>query len=117
MAEQRLLPCVLGKLLLERRTSWAAIVLTTAAAMALTAIGNLQVLAETMVLLLLMVFISTNLAVLELRRDKPAHSHFQVWTPTSVLGIASCLLLLAQQKGTVWWFGSGFLVLGLALYA
>ncbi len=117
MAEQGLLPRVLSRLLPNRRTPWIAIGVTTAAAMGLIAIGNLQSLAETVVLLLLIVFISTNLAVLVLRRDTPSHPHFRVWTLMPVLGIGSCLLLLMQLKSQVWLYGGAFLLLGLVLYA
>ena len=116
MAEQRLLPTVLARLLPNRGTPWVAIAVTTLASMALAVMGNLQALAETVVLLLLGVFISTNVAVLVLRKDKVAPPHFQVWSIIPVLGIASCLLLLMQQTAQVWLFGAGFLVLGLALY-
>ena len=116
MAEQRLLPSGLTRLLPDRGTPWVAIVVTTLASMALAVMGNLQALAETVVLLLLGVFISTNVAVLVLRKDRVAHPHFQVWSIVPVLGIGSCLLLLAQQKGQVWLFGAGFLVVGLVLH-
>jgi amino acid transporter len=92
MAEHGLLPAVLGKVLPERRTPWVAIVATTAVAMLLTLVGDLSTLAETVVLLLLFVFISTNLAVLVLRRDTVEHQHFRVWTAVPVLGVASCVL-------------------------
>lgn len=98
MAEHRLLPRALGAVLPNRRTPWAAIVATTVVAMLLTTIGELSTLAETVVLLLLFVFISTNIAVLALRRDHVNNSHFRVWTPIPVLGVASCLLLLTQQS-------------------
>ncbi len=116
MAEQRLLPSVLTRLLPNRGTPWVAIAVTTLASMGLAVMGNLQALAETVVLLLLGVFISTNVAVLVLRKDKVAHPHFQVWGIVPVLGIGSCLLLLAQQKGQVWLYGLGFLAVGLVLH-
>ena len=116
MAEQRLLPSALTRLLPNRGTPWVAIAVTTLASMALVVMGNLQALAETVVLLLLGVFISTNVAVLVLRKDKVPHPHFQVWRIVPVLGVASCVLLLTQQKGQVWLFGAGFLVLGLVLH-
>ncbi|HWR84985.1 MAG TPA: APC family permease, partial [Rhodoglobus sp.] len=58
MAEQGLLPPVLGRVLPNRRTPWTAIVATTLIAMGLTLIGDLATLAETVVLLLLFVFLS-----------------------------------------------------------
>ena len=76
MAEAGLLPAVLSKVLPQRRTPWVAIVATTAVAMVLTLVGDLSTLAETVVLLLLFVFISTNVAVLVLRRDTVEHRAF-----------------------------------------
>jgi APA family basic amino acid/polyamine antiporter len=116
MAEERLLPAILGKVLSRRGTPWVAIIATTAMAMLLTLVGNLETLASAVVLLLLFVFISTNVAVLVLRKDTVKHKHFRVWTFVPVLGVASCVLLLTQQKPIVWAFGAGFLVLGVLLY-
>ncbi|MEW5808865.1 MAG: APC family permease [Actinomycetota bacterium] len=116
MAEQGLLPGVLTRVLPRRRTPWVAIVATTAVAMVLTLIGDLSTLAETVVLLLLFVFLSTNIAVLVLRRDEVAHPHFRVWTFVPVLGVGSCLLLLTQQSGQVWLFAGVLLLVGVVLY-
>jgi amino acid transporter len=116
MAEQGLLPDVLRRVLPNRRTPWVAIVATTAVAMVLTTIGGLSTLAETVVLLLLFVFISTNVAVLVLRRESVAHDHFRVWTFVPVLGVASCLLLLSQQRAMVWLFAAVLLALGALLF-
>lgn len=116
MAEHRLLPSVLGRVLPNRRTPWAAILATTLVAMLLTLTGDLSTLAETVVLLLLVVFISTNVAVLVLRRDTVAHDHFRVWTAIPVLGVASCLLLMTQQSGKVWLFAAILMAVGVVLY-
>jgi len=116
MAEQGLLPSVLGRVLTQRRTPWVAIVATTVVAMGLTLVGDLATLAETVVLLLLFVFISTNVAVLVLRRDPVEHRHFRVWTAIPVLGVASCVLLLSQQRPIVWLFGGILLVVGVLLF-
>lgn len=116
MATQHLLPGVLAKVLPNRRTPWAAIVATSAVAILLTLIGDLSMLAETVVLLLLFVFISTNVAVLVLRRDTVEHNHFRVWTAVPVLGVASCVLLLTQQSAQVWLFGAILLAVGAVLH-
>lgn len=116
MADQGLLPSALARVLPNRRTPWVAIVVTTAVAMLLTLVGDLSTLAETVVLLLLFVFLSTNVAVLVLRRDRVAHDHFRVWTFVPVLGVASCVLLLSQQSPTVWLFGAALLAVGVVLY-
>jgi APA family basic amino acid/polyamine antiporter len=116
MAEQGLLPSVLGRVLPNRRTPWVAILSTTAVAMILTLVGDLSTLAETVVLLLLFVFISTNLAVLALRRDRVEHAHFRVWTVIPILGVASCVLLLTQQSPRVWLFGAILVSVGVVLH-
>ncbi|PYY34336.1 amino acid permease [Curtobacterium sp. MCPF17_047] len=116
MAEQRLLPRLLGKVLPNRKTPWTAIIATTVVAMLLTLVGDVGTLAETVVLLLLFVFISTNIAVLVLRKDRVEHEHFRVWTFVPVLGVASCILLLTQQSGQVWLYAAVLLAVGVVLY-
>jgi basic amino acid/polyamine antiporter, APA family len=116
MAQQRLLPAVLGRVLPGRRTPWAAIVATTFVAMALTLTGDLASLAETVVLLLLFVFLSTNIAVLVQRRDRVEHRHFRAFTAIPYLAIASCLVLLWQQSAEVWLRAGILLLFGLVLY-
>lgn len=115
MAERGLLPKALSRVLPKRRTPWVAILATTLVAMLLTLVGDLTLLAETVVLLLLFVFLSANVSVLVLRRDRVEHDHFRVWTFVPVLGIASCLLLLSQQRPTVWVFGAVLLAVGVGL--
>ena len=116
MAEQQLLPRALSRVLPRRRTPWAAILATTVVAMLLTLIGDLATLAETVVLLLLFVFLSANVSVLVLRRDRVSHDHFRVWTVVPVLGIASCVLLLTQQRPVVWLFGGILVAAGAVLF-
>lgn len=116
MANQGLLPAVLGRVLPRRRTPWVAIVATTGVAMVLALIGELSTLAETVVLLLLFVFVSTNISVLVLRRDTVEHDHFRVWTAVPVLGVASCVLLMTQQTAQVWLFAGIMLAVGAVLY-
>ncbi|OAZ41684.1 amino acid permease [Microbacterium arborescens] len=116
MAEQGLLPRALSRVLPGRQTPWVAILATTLVAMLLTLVGDLALLAETVVLLLLFVFLSANISVLVLRRDRVDHDHFRVWTFVPVLGVASCLLLLSQQTLRVWIFGAILIVVGVGLY-
>ena len=116
MADGGLLPSVFARVLPKRRTPLVAILATTLVAMALTLLGDLAMLAETVVLLLLFVFLSANVSVLVLRRDRVEHDHFKVWTFVPVLGIASCILLLTQQRGIVWLFGGALVLLGAVLY-
>lgn len=80
MARLGLLPTPLSKVLPKRRTPWAAIVASTLVAIGLTLTGTLAALAQTVVLLLLFVFLSTNVAVLVLRGDTVEEQHFRIPT-------------------------------------
>ncbi|MBT2338439.1 MULTISPECIES: APC family permease [Pseudomonas] len=116
MACQGLLPEPLAKVLPQRRTPWVAIIATTLVSIALTLTGTLATLAETVVLLLLFVFLSTNLAVLVLRRDSVAKDHFRVPTWVPVMAIVSCLILLSQQSLETWLRGAALVFVGVLLY-
>jgi APA family basic amino acid/polyamine antiporter len=99
MANEKIVPRVLGRVHARRRTPWVAIVFTVAIAGALIATGSVRNLAETTVLLLLLVFALVNIAVLVLRRRPVEHTHFRApsWTP--VLGAAISLLLASPLTG------------------
>jgi APA family basic amino acid/polyamine antiporter len=117
MGKQGLMPSAFSRVLPERRTPWVAILVTTVIAMVLTATGSIATLAETVVLLLLFVFLSTNIAVLVLRRDKTGEGdHFRAWTVLPVLGALSCIVLLTQQSGEVWLRGGIIVAVGVVLY-
>ena len=117
MGKQGLMPSAFSRVLPERRTPWVAIVVTTVIAMVLTATGSIATLAETVVLLLLFVFLSTNIAVLVLRRDTTGEGdHFRAWTVLPVLGALSCIVLLTQQSGEVWLRGGIIVAVGVVLY-
>ena len=116
MAEQGLLPAVFRRVLPGRRTPWVAIGVTTLGAMGLAATGRLADLAETVVLLLLFVFLSTNAAVLVLRRRPAGSDHFRAWPGVPQLALVSCVVLLTQQSGATWLRAGGMLVLGGVLY-
>jgi amino acid transporter len=119
MASDGLLPPVLSRVLPGRRTPWVAIVATLAASMALTFTGDLGDLANTMVLLLLVTFASTNLAVLVLRRrpGEGERDHVRVPTVLPVLGLLACVALAVQQEAGVWLRAALLLLLGLVLHA
>lgn len=116
MADRGLLPAALTRVLPGRRTPWLAVVLTALVAMVLTLTGSLAVLGETVVLLLLFVFIATNVAVLVLRKERIAEPHFRTPTIMPVLAILSCLMLLAQQGAGTWLRVGLLLGLGVLLY-
>ncbi|WP_238350085.1 APC family permease [Pseudomonas sp. SWRI154] len=116
MANLGLLPDFLARVLPHRRTPWAAIIATTLVAIALTLTGTLATLAQTVVLLLLFVFLSTNMAVLVLRKDKVAQEHFRIPTWVPLLAIVSCLVLLSQQDLGTWLRGAALILVGMLLY-
>ncbi|MCG7309428.1 APC family permease [Brachybacterium sp. ACRRE] len=117
MAADGLLPGFLGRLLPGRRTPWVAIVVTTALSVLLALTGTVEVLAGTMVLLLLVVFLAVNASVLVLRRDRVEHAHFRVPIVLPVGGLISCLLLLTQVEGQVWRRGLPLLAVAAVLAA
>ncbi|GAB49892.1 APC family permease [Mobilicoccus pelagius] len=113
MARDGLLPSVLGRVLPQRRTPWVAIVVTTGLSLVLALLGSIATLASTLVLLLLVVFSSVNVACLVLRRhDDGLPDHFRVPTILPVLGLASCLLLFTQVEAETWAFGLPMLAVG-----
>ncbi|GAA5072098.1 APC family permease [Nocardia iowensis] len=115
MANDGLLPPVLARVLAGRRTPWVAILATAAVSLILALTGEVASLAETMVLLLLVVFSSVNAAVLVLRRDEGEPDHFRMPTVVPWLGLASCLFLFTQIGGDIWLRGLILVGLGVLL--
>lgn len=101
LAEADLLPRAFGRVLPGRRTPWVSIVVVAALTIVLSVIGDVATLAETTVLLLLLVFLSANVSVLVLKKDKVEHSHFSVPRIMPVLAIIASIALLTQQTGVV----------------
>ncbi|WP_219414111.1 APC family permease [Pseudonocardia nigra] len=118
MVTDGLLPAVLGRVLPGRRTPWVAIVATLAVSVALTFTGDLADLANTVVLLLLVTFASTNLAVIVLRRrpQEGEADHVRVPLVLPALGLLSCVALATQQEAGVWLRAGLLLLLGVVLY-
>ncbi len=119
MANEGVVPRVLGRVHEGRRTPWVAILFSTAVAAVLVTLGDLETLADTTVLLLLLVFIFVNVALLVLRRQPVEHDHFRAWTALPWLGAATCAGLAVQQvvedPKLVLWAG-GLLLFGLILW-
>ncbi|GAA1520801.1 APC family permease [Kribbella lupini] len=115
MARDGLLPRALTRLLPGRGTPWVAIAVTSGLSLLLALTGEVAQLASTLVLLLLVVFTSVNLAVLVLRREPVDEDHFRAPTAVPVLGIASCLLLFTQIEAGVWLRGGILIAAGLIL--
>jgi APA family basic amino acid/polyamine antiporter len=117
MARDGLLPSVLARVLPGRRTPWVAILVTSAVSLVLALTGEVAALAETLVLLLLVVFVAVNAAVLVLRRDEGENDHFRIPVLFPWLGLGSCLLLFTRIDGSVWLRGLVLIGLGVVLAA
>jgi APA family basic amino acid/polyamine antiporter len=99
MANERVLPKVLGKVHRTRRTPWVGIVFTTVIAFGLIWFADLTALGGTTSLLLLCVFTVVNIAVLVLRRDRVEHDHFHAPTVIPVIGAVACAYLASPLSG------------------
>jgi amino acid transporter len=116
LAEAGLLPSVFGRVLPKRRTPWVSIVVVAAVTIGLTLVGDVSTLAETTVLLLLLVFLAANVSVLVLKKDKVDHSHFTVPRFVPVLAIIASIVLLTQQSATVWLGSLAYIAVGSVLF-
>ncbi len=118
MSEERVLPGIFGRVLPGRRTPFVAIAFTTLLCAGLIIYGNLSQLANTTVLLLVIVFIFVNTSVLVLRRRDPVeHDHFKVPVFIPPIGIGISVALLTQIQPKVYLTGAILLAIGLALFA
>jgi APA family basic amino acid/polyamine antiporter len=120
MAQQGIVPRTMGRVQGERGTPWVAIVFVAGLAIALIALGDLESLADTTVLLLLGVFVCVNVAVLVLRRERVEHEHWRAPTALPVLGALACLGLIVQKAfddAVVFAYAGGLLALGVVLSA
>ncbi|GIG34620.1 APC family permease [Cellulomonas pakistanensis] len=131
MARERIIPALFGRVHARRRTPVVAIAFTVVLALTLTATGDLGDLADTTVLLLLLVFAVVNVAVLVLRRrpdtgdDVPervegdAERSFRAPTWAPVLGAVVSLVLaspLTGREGSVYLRAAVLLAIGVVLY-
>jgi APA family basic amino acid/polyamine antiporter len=101
MSKQKVLPGFLSKVQPKRQTPWAAILFTSALAVALIAYVSLDpegsivaLLGGTTSLLLLAVFAVVNVTVLVLRRQPVDHKHFRTATFLPLIGAITCLYLV-----------------------
>jgi amino acid transporter len=127
LGRQDVLPRSLGKVLHERRTPWAAILFSTALALALILVVSLvlgedtvSALSGTTALLLLAVFTIVNVAVLVLRRDPVDHDHFVAPVVLPVLGALACAFLVGPwtDRDTVeYQIAGGMIAVGIVLWA
>lgn len=116
LAESGLLPRAFGRVLPRRRTPWVSILVVAGSTILLTVLGDIGTLAETTVLLLLLVFLSANVSVLVLKKDKVDHKHFSVPRVVPILAIIASVVLLTQQTGVVWLGTAGYIAVGIVLF-
>lgn len=116
LAEQNLLPSFFGQVAPTRRTPWVAIVAVGAATIGMSFVGNIGQLADTTVLLLLFVFIATNVSCIVLKKDDVGHEHFSVPIVVPIIAILASIVLLTQQTADIWLLGGGYLVVGTILF-
>ncbi|MFF5077840.1 APC family permease [Actinoplanes sp. NPDC000266] len=112
MANERVLPRILGRVHRTRRTPWVGILFTTVIAFGLIWFADLAALGGTTSLLLLCVFTVVNIAVLVLRRDRVDHEHFKAPTVIPVIGAVTCAYLASPLSGRA---GADYRVAGILL--
>lgn len=97
MSVRGVMPGALRRVDPRRSTPWVAVIATGAAALLLSASGDLGALARTTVLLLLAVLVAMNASAIRLRADAVSHEHFHApgWAPWA--GAITCLVLIANQ--------------------
>ena len=116
MAREGVMPTIFATVHRGRHTPWVAIVFIALIMFGLVTTGGVSELANTTVVLLLLVFIVVNIAVLVLRRDRVDHDHFRAPVVIPILAIGTIVILLVQQEAAIF-LRAGILVLvGLALY-
>ena len=116
LAEAELLPRAFSRVLPGRRTPWVSIVVIAGLTIVLTLTGNVASLAETTVLLLLLVFLSANVSVLVLKKDRVDHDHFTAPRFVPVLAIIASIVLLTQQTGPIWLGSAAYVAVGSVLF-
>ncbi|MBZ3908653.1 APC family permease [Streptomyces griseiscabiei] len=120
MANERILPRGMARVLPRRRTPVVGIVFVTVLAIGLVSTGEIEGLGDTTAFLLLCVFAVVNIAVLVLRRDPVDHPHFRTPTALPVLGAVTALILaspLADRPADVYIRAGVLLAIGIGLWA
>ncbi|WP_055697991.1 MULTISPECIES: APC family permease [Streptomyces] len=119
MANERILPRAMGRVLPRRRTPIVGIVFVSLLAIGLVSTGEIEGLGDTTAFLLLCVFAVVNVAVLVLRRDPVDHKHFRTPTVLPVLGAVTALILaspLADRPAEVYIRAGVLIAIGIGLW-
>jgi len=133
MANQDVLPRVLGRVHKTRRTPYIAIVFTTLISYGLIiyvvrasasedGAANITLLGGTTALLLLCVFTIVNIALMVLRTDTVDHDHFRTPFLMPILGAASCAFLAgpwarSEEQQEQYVIAGGMMAVGIVLWA
>ncbi|MFI6089019.1 APC family permease [Streptomyces sp. NPDC051218] len=119
MANERILPRAMGRVLSRRRTPVVGIVFVSLLAIGLVSTGEIEGLGDTTAFLLLCVFAVVNVAVLVLRRERVDHEHFRTPTVLPVLGAITALILaspLADRPAEVYIRAGVLVAIGIGLW-
>jgi len=125
MAREGVMPGVLGRVHRGRGTPWVSIIFVAVVLLILVSTGELGDLANTTVLLLLLVFAVVNVAVLVLKRDRVGHRHFEAPSFIPILALVAIGGLLIKFVQDAFGEGEGggvvlrvviLLAIGAALY-
>lgn len=116
MADQGVMPSICSRIHATRRTPFVAIIIVFVLAAGLISTGDVTTLASATVVLLLLVFISVNVAVIYLKRDRVEHDHFSAPAFIPVIGIIVCIGLLTQVELSTYGLVAILLVIGAVLY-
>ncbi|WP_455351407.1 APC family permease [Streptomyces sp. SYSU K217416] len=119
MANERILPKGMARVLPRRRTPIVGIVFVSLLAIGLVSTGEIAGLGDTTAFLLLCVFAVVNVAVLVLRRDPVDHAHFRTPTALPVLGAITAIILaspLADRPADVYIRAGVLLAIGIGLW-
>ena len=133
LANQQVLPPVLGWVHPRRRTPWVSIIFTTLIAFGLiiyvvrasgteSGAAAVSLLGGTTALLLLCVFTIVNIALLVLRRRPVDHKHFRTPTVLPYIGAITCAFLAgpwarSEEQMPQYTIAAGLLAVGLVLWA
>ncbi len=117
MAGEGVLPGAFASVLPGRRTPWVSIAFTAVVACLLLLTGDIGELADTTVLLLLLVFATVNVSVLVLRREEVSFRHFRSPTAMPVIGAAVSLALMTTKDAETFGRAALLLALGALLWA
>jgi amino acid transporter len=116
MAREGILPPTFSRVSGSRHTPWVAILGTSAVAAVLVVSGDLGDLADTTVLLLLLVFSVVNVAVLVLRREAVEHEHFRAPSAVPVIGFVVSVALMTTKDAEVFARAGALLLVGAVLW-